>query len=597
MINRWCIFILFCTLTSQSHAGINRDFFSRMSDEEQFRFADKYFIRHWFDYQDSTKRAAAIDDFKFMLTKAKGAKTTCLLKLFWFRNQLDGRLTLADTPDEEIKSSLAYINNLVSFTKDHQPDLIVEGAICHLALCMSTLAHRGSVDTRTRRLRVFDIVVQNLNVLENQPLSRLHQYHGAVFDIDYHLLWISTYLFRIHELELAYRISLLVNRVVHPVLSTKAGHDLGYYHYKWISSINLGSYCLKENRLDEAADWFRKAYQLGKKQPSEIREAVAGGYLGVVWYKKNKPESAVQPLERAVSVSRATNDKESEFNAIVPLSEVYLSLQQYDKAYITLTQALELFKSLRYNVVLGPTDSTDMIPLFRGLSEVYEHQGNIKEALYYSQLTNDLEIKLREIDDSRKFRQKEERLAAKAYRARLNQMETNRKQEISHRNAAIAVAVVVLLISFLYLYYQRKRRIEAEHQLARVIQEARIKTGQLTQLQREDTVNDRSMTDESLLTISELMQKAILTEADWERFRMLFERVYPNYLLRLRRTFPMLTPAEIRIICLSRLSLSTKEMGDMLGVSTDTIIKTRYRIRKKANLSEGADLNKTFSEV
>jgi len=67
--------------------------------------------------------------------------------------------------------------------------------------------------------------------------------------------------------------------------------------------------------------------------------------------------------------------------------------------------------------------------------------------------------------------------------------------------------------------------------------------------------------------------------------------------MRLRATFPTLTPAEIRVICLSRLSLSTKEMANMLGVSPDTIVKTRYRIRKKADLPEGADLGETFSAI
>lgn len=94
-----------------------------------------------------------------------------------------------------------------------------------------------------------------------------------------------------------------------------------------------------------------------------------------------------------------------------------------------------------------------------------------------------------------------------------------------------------------------------------------------------------------------LWESIILTEAHWEQFKLLFERVYPNYLLRLRTTYPELTPAEVRLICLSRLSLSTREMAHRLGVSTDTVFKTRYRIRKKADLPDGIDLNEVFAAI
>lgn len=94
-----------------------------------------------------------------------------------------------------------------------------------------------------------------------------------------------------------------------------------------------------------------------------------------------------------------------------------------------------------------------------------------------------------------------------------------------------------------------------------------------------------------------LWESIILTEAHWDQFKLLFELVYPNYLLRLRTIYPDLTPAEIRLICLSRLNLSTREMAHRLGVSTYAIFKTRYRIRRKADLPEGIDLNEVFMVI
>ena len=44
------------------------------------------------------------------------------------------------------------------------------------------------------------------------------------------------------------------------------------------------------------------------------------------------------------------------------------------------------------------------------------------------------------------------------------------------------------------------------------------------------------------------------------------------------------------MLSLTRLKLSTKEMASMLGVSADTIKKTRQRLRKKIDLAEDQSL-------
>jgi DNA-binding CsgD family transcriptional regulator len=82
-----------------------------------------------------------------------------------------------------------------------------------------------------------------------------------------------------------------------------------------------------------------------------------------------------------------------------------------------------------------------------------------------------------------------------------------------------------------------------------------------------------------------LNKTTILTEDDWNKFKELFEQVYQGFFTRLKEKLPDLTQAEIRLVCLSKLKLDTKQMAGILGVSTDTIKKTRYRLRKKLGLS------------
>ena len=64
-------------------------------------------------------------------------------------------------------------------------------------------------------------------------------------------------------------------------------------------------------------------------------------------------------------------------------------------------------------------------------------------------------------------------------------------------------------------------------------------------------------------------------------FRQLFEQAYPHFFEKLHQLQPDLSPAEVRLLTLLKLNIPTKEMGFMLGVSAETIRKSRYRLRKK----------------
>lgn len=78
-----------------------------------------------------------------------------------------------------------------------------------------------------------------------------------------------------------------------------------------------------------------------------------------------------------------------------------------------------------------------------------------------------------------------------------------------------------------------------------------------------------------------LKEMQILTKEDWENFLVMFEGANPGYLIELANRFPNLTAAETRLILLTKIGLAKKEIADMLGVSPDTVKKTRYRLRKK----------------
>lgn len=112
--------------------------------------------------------------------------------------------------------------------------------------------------------------------------------------------------------------------------------------------------------------------------------------------------------------------------------------------------------------------------------------------------------------------------------------------------------------------------------------------------QFKDRMHNTSHKDEKQIEyLQQLSESIILTEKDWEEFQQLFNTVHKYFLVRLKLKEPNLTESEVRLVALTKLKLSTKEISCMLGISPKSVNKSRYRLKKK--LSENS--NKTLEEL
>ncbi len=90
--------------------------------------------------------------------------------------------------------------------------------------------------------------------------------------------------------------------------------------------------------------------------------------------------------------------------------------------------------------------------------------------------------------------------------------------------------------------------------------------------------------------LESLYDQRILTEADWVAFKGYFDKAYPGYLLRLRTTYPTLSDAEERLFLFLKLNLTRKEVAAILGISPESVKKTRNRLRHRMGLGEEVEL-------
>jgi len=110
-------------------------------------------------------------------------------------------------------------------------------------------------------------------------------------------------------------------------------------------------------------------------------------------------------------------------------------------------------------------------------------------------------------------------------------------------------------------------------------------------------IKDKERDKERIEKLEYLNKATILTDGDWNKFKYLFEHVHKDFFKRLKEKLPDLTQAEIRLVSLTKLSIGTKQMAGILGVSFDTIKVSRHRLRKKLGLSEGYSLEDIANSI
>lgn len=76
----------------------------------------------------------------------------------------------------------------------------------------------------------------------------------------------------------------------------------------------------------------------------------------------------------------------------------------------------------------------------------------------------------------------------------------------------------------------------------------------------------------------------IITPEHWHEFKTLFDQSYPGYFDRLGKKINNLTEGEARLMCLLKLNLTDVDMGNILGVSKNSVQQTRSRLKKKINI-------------
>lgn len=90
--------------------------------------------------------------------------------------------------------------------------------------------------------------------------------------------------------------------------------------------------------------------------------------------------------------------------------------------------------------------------------------------------------------------------------------------------------------------------------------------------------------------LKDLLQKSNASDQHWEQFIHHFDKANFEFFKKLKTEFPNLSQNEDKHCAFIKMKLSTKEVANILGITTDSVKKARQRLKKKMAMRDMQEL-------
>jgi DNA-binding CsgD family transcriptional regulator/tetratricopeptide (TPR) repeat protein len=364
----------------------------------------------------------------------------------------------------------------------------------------------------------------------------------------------------------------------------------------------IGQAYFRLGLADSAAYYYRQSKAFSAKNQSVQWVAINESFEGQLYLEKGEPEKAFSLFEKGYLVFKSV-DPPMETFSLTGMGQALFYMGQTDKAKSLLWQALGAASQM---------DSTHRLQVahykketLKTLAGLYKLV-NLPDSFYYYFLEADrLEDSIVKVVSLSNLRMAETRSEVEQSRMQVAIMAEKENRSRMVRN--FIIAGIVLAASVIILLLSRRNRIlQLEKQVADVKQQAadaemaaareqlglftrslHEKTQLLDQLQQQASTESNGL---QMNILQDLTRQAILTEEDWQFFRNSFDKIYPGFFMRLRQAAPDITMAEQRMAALTLLKMNGREMAAILGISPESVRKTRQRLRQRLQIDAQDDL-------
>ncbi|MEO9513323.1 MAG: tetratricopeptide repeat protein [Flavobacteriaceae bacterium] len=388
-------------------------------------------------------------------------------------------------------------------------------------------------------------------------------------------------------------------------------------HIFEIGTLNdIGLIYIEAEDLEKAHTYLEEGLQEIEKFPNPANHAILLLNMGKVVAAMGEHQKAISLLIQSIKISQELNIRHDIAVAQMEIARTYNALET-PKLGLPLLKQTMIYAQSDKNIDLA--------------SMVYEVRSHSFELLGdYANATKDKTrlltlkdsilnvFKNRQIEELKIVYETEKKEAALALQQEeiktLNEKSRadNLKKGLYASGMASALALFGLSV-FGYRQRIKKNKTAREKQEEIYKQEIAHKKKELTsqtlhlvqkntfiQELRENLENLKSSPEKfkvEFRRIVMLLKKQNASDKDWEVFKSYFSEVHNDFDQKLKTLYPDISEKEIRLSAFLRMNLTTKEIAATLNVLPDSILKSKYRLKKKLELDKETDLNQFLNTL
>ncbi|MEL7269480.1 MAG: tetratricopeptide repeat protein [Bacteroidota bacterium] len=388
---------------------------------------------------------------------------------------------------------------------------------------------------------------------------------------------------------------------------------------RWESTAKLRLAALfldSPDKYNEALALVDKGVDLSKDLNFKIN--IADGLLtkGLLLARMGKYEEAEKITKEALTYSRPTNINHSISRSLVLLGELSLQEKDYSKSQAYFKEGLEVAENAGL--------LTQQKDALMNLAKVNQSMGASLTALKYHQLFKEIndsifqKERINKVEEWKLIYETEKKEAEIALQEEeiktLNEKARGDKLQKGLYAGGMASALALFGLSvFGFRQRIKKNRIAREkqeeiykHEIEHKQKELASQTLHLVQKNTfiqelkenlENLKNSPEKFKAEFRRIVMLLKKENASDKDWEVFKTYFADVHNDFDQKLKTLYADISEKEIRLAAFLRMNLTTKEIAATLNVLPDSILKSKYRLKKKLGLDKETDLNRFLSTL
>ena len=371
----------------------------------------------------------------------------------------------------------------------------------------------------------------------------------------------------------------------------------------------------EQKNYDKARDYAKKSLELATKIKENVIIIDVQNGLGLIETAQKNYEKGREYYQKVFDLATSAQDFLILTNNLLHFAENYQQSNDIPKAFEYAQKSLILAQKHELKA--------EEKSAYQLLSSLYATQGDFQQAYLYEKKFNVVRDTLFNLQKNQQISEITTQYETVKKEQQIEILEKDKKISKNTILGLVLGLILVMIIStFIFYGYQTRQTIQKQQatiiqaektQLEeKLILEENLKKIKEEQYNQEMAHNQRELAsnalhvlqkNEMLTTLQEKLndlsgelkikikpffqeiKNNIDLDKDWNTFQLHFTQVHPVFFTRFQQNFPTLSQNDLKLLAYIRMNISNKEIANMLNITAKSVEMSRYRLKKKLNLS------------